>query len=225
LPAKISTAVLDIAGEGGSQDVIDFLFIGIILGLSAGVAPGPLLMLVISESLRHGVKSGVKVALAPIVSDLPIIVLTLYVASRLSAYQSGLGIISMVGGIFILFTGISCLRTKPVEVSIKSERPRSLLKGVMANILNPHPYLFWISVGAPIMSRAFDTGVGALIAFFCGFYLSLVGSKILLAIAVGKSRFFLSGKIYRYTLGFLGLLLCAFAIILFRDGAKLFGLI
>lgn len=205
--------------------MIDFLLIGIILGLSAGIAPGPLLTLVISESLRHGIKSGVKVALAPIISDLPIILITLYIASRLSAYQSGLGIISMVGGIFILFTGISCLRTKPAKVSIQSDQSRSLLKGVVANILNPHPYLFWISVGAPIMSRAFNTGIGALSAFLCGFYLSLVGSKILLAIAVGKSRFFLSGKIYRYTLGFLGLLLCVFAIILFRDGAKLLKLL
>ena len=205
--------------------MIDFLSIGIILGLSAGVSPGPLLTLVISESLRHGIKSGVKVALAPIISDLPIILLTMYIASRLSAYQSGLGIISLVGGIFILFTGISCLRTTPAEVSIQIEQPKSLLKGVVVNILNPHPYLFWISVGAPIMSRAFNTGMGALIAFLCGFYLSLVGSKILLAIAVGKSRSFLSGKVYRYTLSFLGLLLCAFAIILFRDGVKLLKLI
>jgi threonine/homoserine/homoserine lactone efflux protein len=205
--------------------VFDFLTIGILLGLSAGCAPGPLLTLVISESLQHGVRSGVKVALAPIISDLPIILLTLYIASRLSGFHSGLGIISMIGGIFILYTGYACLRTKPVEVSIQTEPPRSLLKGVVANILNPHPYLFWISVGAPIMSRAFNTGMGALIAFLCGFYLSLVGSKILLAIAVGKSRFFLSGKLYHYTLSFLGLLLCAFAIILFRDGAKLLKLI
>jgi len=51
----------------------NFLTIGIMLGTSAGFAPGPLLTLVISESLQHGVKSGAKVALAPIITDLPII--------------------------------------------------------------------------------------------------------------------------------------------------------
>jgi hypothetical protein len=50
-----------------------FLGIGIIFGLSAGLAPGPLLMLVISDTLRHGIKAGVKVALAPVITDLPII--------------------------------------------------------------------------------------------------------------------------------------------------------
>ncbi len=71
------------------------------------------------------------------------------------------------------------------------------------------------------MSRAFNFGLWALIAFLSGFYLSLVGSKILLAIAVGKSRSFLSGKAYRYTLSFLGLLLFVFACVLFREGARL----
>lgn len=47
-----------------------FLSVGAVLGLSSGLSPGPLLALVISETLRHGVKAGVKVALAPIITDL-----------------------------------------------------------------------------------------------------------------------------------------------------------
>lgn len=58
--------------------MIDFLTIGAALGLSAGLAPGPLLTLVISETLQHGVKSGVKVALAPVITDLPITLLTFF---------------------------------------------------------------------------------------------------------------------------------------------------
>lgn len=202
----------------------DFLPIGIILGLSAGFAPGPLLTLVVSESLQHGVMSGIKVALAPIISDLPILLLALFIAEKLSGFQYGLGIISMVGGMFILFTGYNCVRTKPVHVSIQTEPPRSLLKGVVANVLNPHPYIFWISVGAPTMSNALKAGIMAVAAFLVAFYMMLVGSKILLAIAVGTSRSFLSGKVYLYTLRILGMLLCAFAFVLFRDGVQLLGL-
>lgn len=203
----------------------DFLTIGMLLGLSAGFAPGPLLTLVISESLQHGVKSGIKVALAPIITDLPIILLTLFIISRLSGFQNGLGLISLAGGVFILYTGYESISTKAVEVTIPNEQPRSLLKGVVANILNPHPYMFWISVGAPTMNKALNLGVSALLAFIGGFYMSLVGSKILLAVAVGRSKTFLSGNIYLYTLRFLGVLLCVFALMLFRDGAKLLGLI
>jgi len=199
--------------------------IGILLGLSAGLAPGPILMLVISESLKHGVRSGMEVALAPVITDLPIILLTLFFISKLSGFQSGLGMVSLVGGAFILYTGFTAICTKAVEVTVSNEPSKSLLKGCVANLLSPHPYLFWIGIGAPTVSRSLNIGVSAAVLFIAGFYVSLVGSKILLAMVVGKSRTFLTGNLYLYTLRFLGLLLSAFSIILFRDGAKLLGLI
>lgn len=204
--------------------MIHSLSIGIILGLSAGFAPGPLLTLVISESLQYGIKAGIKVALAPIISDLPIILLTLFIASRLSGFNFGLGVISLIGGIFIFITGVNCMRSQTLQTAAQTEPPKSLLKGVVVNALNPHPYLFWISVGVPTMSKAADIGLTAVVFFIGGFYISLVGSKIILAIAVGRSRAFLKGRLYLYTLRFLGLLLCMFAFVLFRDSAKLLGL-
>ena len=63
--------------------MIHYLTIGTVLGLSAGFAPGPLLTLVISETLQHDIKSGIKIALAPIITDLPIIILTLFILSKL----------------------------------------------------------------------------------------------------------------------------------------------
>lgn len=203
----------------------DFLTIGLLLGLTAGLAPGPLLTLVISESLRHGIRAGMAIALAPIITDLPIILLTLFVISKLSGLQSVLGIISLAGGVFILYTGYSTVCTKAEETAIPDHQPKSLLKGVAANFMSPYPYLFWISVGGPTMSKALNLGAWSLIVFIAGFYATLIGSKIFLAVAVGKSRAFLSGKVYLYSLRFLGLLLCMFSLVLFRDGLKLLGLL
>jgi threonine/homoserine/homoserine lactone efflux protein len=44
---------------------------GAALGLSAGVTPGPLLALVIAQTLTHGPREGGKVALAPLLTDAP----------------------------------------------------------------------------------------------------------------------------------------------------------
>ncbi len=205
--------------------MINFLTIGIILGLSAGFAPGPLLTLVISETLQHDIKSGVKVALAPIITDLPIIVLTLFILAKLSNFHNILGIISLTGGFFILFMGYESIRTKGVELNLQEAKPQSLKKGILANALNPHPYLFWFSVGAPIMTKAMSLNIVAPLAFISSFYALLVGSKILLAILVGKSKSFLGGNVYIYTMRFLGLILCILAFALFRDGIKLLGII
>jgi len=49
--------------------VIGFLSAGTALGLYAGFSPGPLIALVISQAIKHGPKGGVKVAIAPLLSN------------------------------------------------------------------------------------------------------------------------------------------------------------
>jgi threonine/homoserine/homoserine lactone efflux protein len=205
--------------------MVNFLTMGSILGLSAGFAPGPLLTLVISETLRHDVKSGVKVALAPMITDLPIIMLTLFILVKLSGFHKVLGIISCMGGFFVLYLGWQSMVTKGVELDLQGTRSKSLAKGIIVNTLNPHPYLFWLGVGGPTVTKAMNLGMVAPLAFIGSFYVLLVGSKILIAVLVGKSRSFLIGNGYIYTMRLLGVALCALAIFLFRDGFKLLGFI
>jgi len=205
--------------------MIHFLTIGTVLGLSAGFAPGPLLTLVISETLQHDIKSGIKVALAPIITDLPIIILTLFVLSELSNFHNILGIISLIGGFFVFFMGYESIRAKGVDLVLTETKPKSLAKGVLANALSPHPYLFWLSVGAPTMTKAMNLSISAPVAFIISFYSFLVGAKIVLAIVVGKSKSFLKGNVYVYTLRVLGLLLCFLAVVLLNDGLKLLEII
>jgi threonine/homoserine/homoserine lactone efflux protein len=201
--------------------MINFLIIGIILGLSAGFSPGPLLALVISETLQHNIRAGIKVALAPIVTDLPIILITLFILAKLSNFQALLGVISLGGGLFLLQLGYQSLKTQGVDLNLQGAKPNSLRKGILTNCLSPHPYLFWLTVGAPTMTTAMNKHPLAGVAFISGFYCCLVGAKIVLAVLTGKSRFFLTGNSYRAIIRFLGLSLIILAGKLFYDGLKL----
>jgi len=201
-----------------------FITIGAILGLSAGCTPGPLLTLVISETLQRNVHAGIKVALSPIITDLPIILFTVFLLSRLADFQNVLGIITLTGGLFVLFLGYERLRTTSAAFHCEKTGLNPLSKGMLANALSPHPYLFWLSVGAPVTTKAIGHSLLAPLAFIISFYTVMVGSKIVLALIVGKSRSFLDGKAYLYAMRFLGLTLCILAIILFRDGIALLGL-
>ncbi len=205
----------------------DTLAIGLILGLAAGISPGPLLMLVISETLRHGTGAGVRVALSPLITDLPIILVTVLLLSRLSDYQAILGLVSLLGGCFILYLGYESLRARDIDVGDKAAQraPRSLAKGILTNALNPNPYLFWIGVGAPTLTKATAAGPAAPALFLLGFYGLLVGSKVLLALVVGRTKGFLNGPLYRYTLRLLGLVLCGLALGFFHEGLGLLGLL
>ncbi|MGB2681816.1 MAG: LysE family translocator, partial [Candidatus Competibacter sp.] len=72
-----------------------FVLSGLMLGLSGGLSPGPLLALVASESLRHGVGAGIKIALAPLLTDLPIILATLLVLEPLSDQRLPLALVHL----------------------------------------------------------------------------------------------------------------------------------
>ncbi len=193
-----------------------------VLGLASGLAPGPLLTLVIAHSLRHGPREGCKIALAPLLTDAPIIALTLALVSRLANQHLVLGTLSLAGGCFVLHLAADTFRPARVDLDTPGAAPRSWLNGALTNLLNPHPWLFWMTAGATMLARAVAESWLTAVAFLGLFYLMLVGSKILLALVVGRSRAFLEGRPYRIVLQTLGVLLAGFAVLLFREAWKHF---
>ncbi len=193
---------------------------GIVLGLSAGLSPGPLLALVFSETIRYGAASGVRVSLAPLISDAPIVAASFWVLSRFSDTGRLLGVISLCGAAFLAYLAWESLAFRGAEVQATPDRPRSLRKGVLVNFLNPNPYLFWFSIGGPILLRAAQAGAVHVAGFLATFYLLLVGSKVVLALGLGRSRTLLKSRLYVYTIRGLGLVLGVFALFFLLDGFR-----
>lgn len=201
--------------------MIQYFTMGALLGFSAGLAPGPLLTLVVSETLAYNIRAGIKVAVAPLITDLPIIIVAVLVLSRLSGSQGILGAISLMGGALVMVMGIHGMKAEGLSLDIPKAAPKSLAKGILVNALSPHPYIFWLSVGGPAMVKARDRHVLAPAAFLLGFYLLMVGSKMVLAVLAGKSKAVLTGRGYVLTMRCLGFLLCVLAVFLFKDGIRL----
>jgi threonine/homoserine/homoserine lactone efflux protein len=198
---------------------------GAVLGLSAGFAPGPLLTLVITQTIKHDIKEGMKVALAPLITDLPIILVSLFVLARLTEFERILGAISIAGGLYVLFLSYECIQTGPVTLEVEDIQPQSLRRGSLVNALNPHPYLFWITVGSPLVLKFRVEGILSPLLFIGCFYVLLIGSKVFLAIVVDRSRAFLTSKGYIYVMRALGVALGIFAIFLFKDGLVFLGIL
>lgn len=203
-----------------SIESLSHVLLGSTLGLSAGISPGPLLALVISETLRYGRKEGIKVALSPLVTDLPIILISLLVLKLLGKSPATLAGIAFAGAVFLAFLGWECLKTQGMATSTGEAPPRSFRKGIVANLLNPHPYLFWITVGTPTVMRASRNGMLTVILFFLAFYFFLTGSKIAVAYLTGRSRSLLRDTTYRWIMRILGLLLLLFAVFFIREGLQ-----
>ena len=180
---------------------------------------------VISQTLKHGIREGIKVAFAPFITDVPIILIATFLLTRLAGFQVILGLISLAGGLFVLYLAYESFRTRGLDTSVQDAEPRSLSKGAIVNALNPHPYLFWFSVGAPMIIKTWAVNPLTSVAFVTGFYVCLTGSKVCLAVVAGKSRQLLMGRAYGYLMRVLGALLVIFAFLLFRDGLGLLGLL
>ncbi len=204
--------------------MIDYLLSGTVLGLSAGLAPGPLLTLVLVETLQHDWRAGIKVACAPLLTDLPIILVTLFVLAQLPRVNIVLGMISLAGALLLLFMACKSLRSSRISLDQQNRQARSLSKGVFVNFLSPHPYLFWLTVGGPLVMKASGQSSFSVLAFIGTFYFFLIGAKISLALLAGRSKILLAGRLYLFVMRFLGLLLGGLALILFRDALRFFAL-
>ena len=137
--------------------MITALASGAFLGLSCGLASGPLLALLLAQTFRHGPREGCKIALTPLVTDLPIILVTLALASKLAQLSPLLGILSIAGGAFVLFLAWESLRPVRQGSEASAEPPRSWFKGIVTNLLNPHPWIFCLTVGAAIFANSLIT--------------------------------------------------------------------
>ena len=201
------------------------LLVGVMFGLSSGFSPGPLMALVITQSLQHNAREGVLVAAAPIVTDAPIILISFFILNELSTLEPVLGVIASVGGLYVLYLSYETIKTGPVRVESSPIQPKSIRKGVLVNALNPHPYLFWTTVGVPFILKARQNDSIAPWLFILSFYCFLTGSKVFTAIVVGRFRTFLEGKIYLYLMRILGVILFGFAVFLFWEALVHFKLV
>jgi threonine/homoserine/homoserine lactone efflux protein len=198
--------------------VIGAFITGVVLGLSCGLAPGPLLTLVLTQSLKHGAREGFKIALTPLITDIPMILAAAILAAQLGTLRPVLGVVSIAGGVFVLYLAWESLRPQPELGTAEGTIPNSWLRGVITNLLSPYPWLFWLTVGATTLAKGWEQGWSAAGAFLASFYLLLVGSKMVLAWLAGQSRRILTARSYQFTLRSLGLLMIVFAVLLLREG-------
>lgn len=205
-------------------ETAEYLLMGVVLGFAAGISPGPLLAMTISETLQHGSKEGIKVAISPLITDILIVSSIVLILLNFENQNSAIAFISLIGALYLIHLGISSIKTKNIDLAKSNGKKDSLKKGILANFLSPHPYLFWIAIGGPIFFKALEVDILAVIFFVIGFYILLVGSKITIALVVGKFSFILKNNYYLYTIRSLGVVYLIFAVFFIEQGLSLLGL-
>lgn len=91
-----------------------------------------------------------------------------------------LAALSAAGALFVGWLAWEALHGRSDETATGDLR-----RAVVVNALSPHPWLFWATVGGPVVVEA---GAGGAAAFVAGFYAMLVGAKVAVAAVVEGGR-------------------------------------
>ena len=81
--------------------MLTFILSGLALGLPAAAQPGPFQAYLLSQTMKNGWRRTLPAALAPLLSDGPIIILVVLILTRLPPWF--LRGVQLAGGAFILF--------------------------------------------------------------------------------------------------------------------------
>jgi len=201
------------------------LLFGILTGLATGFSPGPLITLVVSETLKNGKKEGIEVAISPLISESPIILFVLVILSSVAENFIITGAISLLGACFLIYLGLLNLKTNVRVSKDDVGKGNALLRGIATNLLNPNTYLFWLTIGGPRILESVHVHFSATILFVLGFYMMLVGSKTAVAIVVDRSKTLVRSKYYAYIIRALGIVLILFALTFVRDALEYAGIL
>jgi len=205
---------------GRMDPVISLFSTAVVLGATSGLSPGPLLTLVVAESFQRGFRSGAAVAIAPIITDAPIVLMMLLLAHALSSMNYVIGALYIAGSVYLVYLSIEIFRIKGMEVDATASIRASFMKGVVANLLNPAPYVFWLTVGAPLLLQAKEISLMVVTAFLGIFYGLLIGTKLLLAALIGRNRHLLEGAYYKAVMRVMGVFLLLFAAVFIKSGIE-----
>jgi threonine/homoserine/homoserine lactone efflux protein len=193
--------------------MLAYLIQGIGYGFAAAVQPGPFQTYLISQTLSKGWRLTLPAALAPLISDGPIIVLALVVLSQVPVWFQRL--LYIAGGLFILYLAYSAFVAwrnydKSGVVTDSSGR-QSVVKAAMMVALSPGPYIYWSLVTGPILltgwREAPANGLGFLVSFYATIVLSLGG----IIVMFGTARQ-LGPKVNRALLGVSAITLVCFGL-------------
>jgi threonine/homoserine/homoserine lactone efflux protein len=193
--------------------ILSLALAGAVLGVVEGIKPGPLLTMVIRETLSGGLRAGIWTAAAPVFTDGPLIVLSLVAAAWIATQSSVLLAITIAGAIFLAYMGIECFSLELPDMMTQAAPPKaSFLRGITTNLLNPGVYVFWFLIGGPLMASAVDQEVLAPVAYALSFLGTIIMTKVCIAYLISKSSQGITSQTYRNLLSVCGLVMLCFSL-------------
>jgi threonine/homoserine/homoserine lactone efflux protein len=171
----------------------DALLLGVVFGVGAALAVGPIFVTIIHEAASRGFMSSFKVILGSATADLLLLFPALALSWLIARVDAAAAWVGAGGALFFVYLGVGAGRdawrlwnggAKP-----SAEAGWSFWRGVLGNLLNPLTWTFWLATGTPTMLHAYkQAGWAGLTLFTVVWFVTASGLEAVIALAVVRSR-------------------------------------
>jgi len=136
----------------------------VVISLSGVMMPGPMFAMTVAKSYRTP-WAGTQMALGHAVIELPLILLIYFGFAGFFQNSTVQLVLSLVGGLMIIWLGISMFRARTGVVERGKELPyNAFVAGIITSGLNPYFLLWWAMIGLLLVMRFREFGITGLIA-------------------------------------------------------------
>ncbi|MBO3832478.1 MAG: LysE family transporter [Candidatus Brockarchaeota archaeon] len=155
---------------GWLNSLVEITLTSFVVALSGALAPGPLMVTAVRESTSNrSSKPGLLLSLGHALAEAPVTVILVY--GLLSVDKSIFPYLSLIGGVFLVATGILAV-IRPGRKNVdegKTIGTRGFLTlimlGAAVSFSNPYWTTWWVTIGAAYVTKALTVG-GLGVLFF-----------------------------------------------------------
>ena len=170
--------------------MVPYVILGMTYAFAAVVQPGQFQAYVLSQALANGWRRTLPVGLAPILSDIPIVCLVLFVLTSVPAIL--VHSLQLAGGLFLLYlawnAAKACREYRQVQEAPPTSARKTVLNAALVNLLNPNPYIGWALILGPLTVRAWKQSPINGIALVVTFYTTIVLGTAALVVFFAAAR-------------------------------------
>jgi len=142
-----------------------FLIQAILISLSGVMAPGPLTVVVVGKGARSA-RAGAVIAFGHGIIEFPLMALLVLGLGPLFTRPAFAAWVGLAGGLVLLWMGVDLVRTlrRPQAQEVLRETS-ALAAGIAMTAGNPYFLVWWATVGATLVLRAWGFGVWPFVLF------------------------------------------------------------
>jgi threonine/homoserine/homoserine lactone efflux protein len=142
-----------------------FLLQAILISLSGVMAPGPLTVVVVGKGARSP-RAGALIAVGHGAVEFPLMAVIAIGLAPVLRHPTVSALVGLAGGIVLLWMGYGLLRSMRTKSTVVRERQASpFLSGILMTAGNPYFLVWWATVGATLVFRAWEFGLWQLVLF------------------------------------------------------------